>query len=172
MATHGSLKPFNSSKGDWETYEERLQHYFIANDVTDAGKKRSILLTNCDDATFKLLRSLVKDGAVGAATYEELAKLLKDHYQRWHFNTRVRGSGEFIAAYLLLYIALHCDYGDKLSEMRRDRLVCGVNYKGITRKLLSEPDLTYEKALSLALALEKSEKDSKNFGDKQPPPPP
>lgn len=176
MATHGSVKAFNSASDDWETYEERLQHYFIANDVNDAAKKRSILLTVCGAATYRLLRSLVNDGAVGNASYDELVLLLKTHYnpkpseivQRWHFNTRVRGSGESIANYVaaLRALALHCNYGDKLSEMLRDRLVCGVNHNGIRRKLLAELNLTYDKAFAMAQAMEISERDSKKLGDK------
>ena len=42
---------------DLTTYPEQLQHYFIANDVGDTGKKRSILLTVCGIPTYK-----VKDG--------------------------------------------------------------------------------------------------------------
>jgi hypothetical protein len=60
-------------------------------------------------------------------------------------------------------IGLHCDYGDRLSEMLRDRLVCGVNHKGITDKLLSTPDLTYEQAMTLAQSLENSEKDAEKL---------
>ena len=45
MATHGSMKAFNPQTEDWCTYEQRLKHYFIANGVTEAGRKRSILLT-------------------------------------------------------------------------------------------------------------------------------
>ena len=52
MATHGSMKAFNAQVDDWSIYVERLQHYFIANDVTDAGKKRSILLTVCGTPTY------------------------------------------------------------------------------------------------------------------------
>ena len=79
--------------------------------------------------------------------------------QRFHFN---RSSGESIATYIaaLCELALHCDYGDKLQEMVRAHLVCGVNHKGIQRKLLSEMNLTYEKALVFAQAIEASERDA------------
>ncbi len=61
-------------------------------------------------------------------------------------------------------MAEHCSYQtDQLKEMLRDRLVCRVNHTGIQRKLLAEKDLTYDKALTLALAIEASEKDSKNL---------
>ena len=62
MATHGTIKQFNPQVDDWPTYVERLQYYFVANDVDDAAKKRAILLTVCGAPTYKLLRSLVPDG--------------------------------------------------------------------------------------------------------------
>ena len=44
--------------------------------------------------------------------------------------------------------------------MLRDRLVCGVNHDTIRRKLLAETDLTYEKAYTLAAAIEAFESDT------------
>ena len=44
--------------------------------------------------------------------------------------------------------------------MLRDRLVCGVNHNTIQRKFLAETDLTYEKAYTLAQAIEASERDT------------
>ncbi len=74
--------------------------------------------------------------------------------QRYKFNSRVRDRAESVASYLaaLRELAEYCEYGDRLLEMLRDRLVCGVNYKGIQRRLLAEKALTYEKAREIALS--------------------
>ena len=77
MATCGSMKAFNPQSEDWCTYEQRLKHYFIANGVTEAGRKRSILLTV--SGTFKLLRSL-SNNQQDTLSYADLVKLLKAHY--------------------------------------------------------------------------------------------
>ncbi len=172
MATHGTMKQFNPQVDDWPTYVERLQYYFVANDVDVDAKKRAILLTVCGAPTYKLLRSLVPDGKLDAddVTYDSLVKLLKDYYdpkpslivQRFHFNSRSRGPSESVSAYVaaLRDLALKCDYGDYLQDMLRDHLVCGVNHRGIQRKLLAETGLTYESAYTLALAAEASERDA------------
>lgn len=47
--------------------------------------------------------------------------------------------------------------------MLRDRLVCGVDHEAIQRKLLSEKDLTYAKALELALVVESAAKDTRDL---------
>ena len=60
-------------------------------------------------------------------------------------------------------IAKYCDYKDTLNMMLRDRLVCGVNHQGIQKRMLGEKELTYEKALEIALSIEAAEKDVKQF---------
>ena len=170
MATHGTINPYDP-QDDWATYEERLRHYFVANGVEDAGKKRSILLTVCGTPTYKLLRSLVEVGELNTKSFDELARLLKEHYDPkpsaivQRFNTRTRAQGESISAFVaaLRDLALHCEYGETLSQMLRDGLVCGVNHEGIQRKLLAEKDLTYDRAYSLAQMAETAEKDAKKL---------
>ena len=170
MATHGTVSQYQQSKETWTTYVERLNHYFIANDVADEGKKRSILLSACGSSTYKLIRSLVEIGQLATTPYSEITKLVAGYYQpipseivqRYKFNTIVRASGELIATYVaaLRELSEYCNYGDKLHEMLRDRLVCGVNHDTIQRKLLAETDLTYEKAYTLAQAIEASKRDT------------
>ncbi len=100
-AVHGNLEPFDQ---DWSSYAEQLKFYFIANDVTNAVKKRAILLCNCGPKTQKLLKTLVP-GDLEATPYAQLTAALKDYFdpepsaivQRFKFNTRVRRQGESIA---------------------------------------------------------------------------
>ena len=47
-----------------------------------------------------------------------------------------------------------------------DRLVCGVNNNGIQRRLLTEPELTYQKAVDIALAFESTAKHAQDLGAK------
>ena len=147
--------------------------YFVANNVTSAETKRSILLSMCGPSTLKLIKSLVDHESLGTKSFEDICELVKTYHepapspivQRYKFNTRVRAAGETVAAYVaaLRGIAEHCKYGATLQEMLRDRLVCGVNHKTIQKRLLSERDLTYEKAYSLAQAIEAAERDAENL---------
>ena len=57
-------------------------------------------------------------------------------------------------------IAANCAFEDRLEEVLRDRLVCGVNDTQIQRRLLAEPRLTLDTALGLAQAIEAAAKDS------------
>uniref|UniRef100_A0AAV2JV68 Reverse transcriptase RNase H-like domain-containing protein n=1 Tax=Knipowitschia caucasica TaxID=637954 RepID=A0AAV2JV68_KNICA len=60
-------------------------------------------------------------------------------------------------------LAQHCNYGDKLKEMLRYRLVCGIAEDRIQRRLLAEPDLTFEKALKITQAIETANRDVRDL---------
>ena len=64
MAQHGTLAPFDPSKEGWSHYVERLEYYFVPNDVEGDDKRRSILLLICGHQTFKLIRSLLDTQAL------------------------------------------------------------------------------------------------------------
>ena len=49
----------------------------------------------------------------------------------------------------LRHLSEHCKFGLTLSEMLRDRLVCGVEEPKIQRRLLAEPTLSFDKAFEL-----------------------
>ena len=89
---------------------------------------------------------------------------------RYKFNSRVRQQGESVASFVaeLRHLAIDCEFGDSLNEMLRDRLVCGVNDSRIQRRLLSEADLDFDKALKAALAMEMADRDAEDLqGDKK-----
>jgi len=60
-------------------------------------------------------------------------------------------------------LAQTCNFGDTLEVMLRDRLVCGMDEDFIQRRLLAEPNLTYKKALELALGLETAAKNAQEL---------
>ena len=80
--------------------------------------------------------------------------------ERFKFHSRNRKEDEGVAMYVavLLKLSEHCNYGETLPEMLRDRLVCGINNEKIQRRLLAEPDLTLKKAEEIALAMELASK--------------
>ena len=85
--------------------------------------------------------------------------------QRWKFNSRNRKPEESIIEYVadLRKLAQDCNYGDTLTVMLRDRLVCGVNDDKIQRSLLLEEILTFDTALRKAQAIEAAIKNMKDL---------
>ena len=130
MATHGKIGEFNSQREDWMAYSERLEEYFIANDIESADKKKAILLSVVGAETYQLIRSLVAPAKPKEKTFDELVKLVREHHQpipsaivqRYKFNSRTQQAGESIAIFVaeLRRLAEHCKFGRTLDEMLRD----------------------------------------------------
>ena len=53
--THGHLSEFCQDKEEWPSYCERLEQYFLANDVTSEEKQRGILMRVCSPSTYQLI---------------------------------------------------------------------------------------------------------------------
>ena len=170
VALQGVIGTFDPAQEEWCEYTERLTHYFVASDITSEDKKRAILLTVVGPSAYRLLKTLASPKRLEELRFSELVELAKKHYnpkpspivKRFEFNSRLQKEGETIAVYVaeLRKIAEHCEYGEVLSDMLRDRLVCGTNNKGIQRRLLLQTELTFDKAMEVALAAEAAEKDS------------
>ena len=174
MATkHGSIGEFDAGREDWQSYAERLEQYFVANDVTNTQKKRALLLSVCGAATYQLIRNLVAPAKPTSRTFEELVELVRNHHnpkpsiivERFKFHSCVRRQGESVATFVasLRQLTLHCAFGESLDDMLRDRLVCGINEARLQRRLLAEPTLTFEKAMGLATAWESAEKNAQHL---------
>ena len=175
MATHGSIEAFNSTIEDWTSYTERLEQYFTANKIGtgEAERRRAILLSICGPTTFQLIHSLVAPAKVTDKSYTQLVELVREHQQptpsfivqRFNFHTRLQKPNESISEFVaqLRKLSEHCRFGDQLEEMLRDRLVCGCSNKRLQTKLLSEPELSFDKAFKIARAMETAELEAKEL---------
>ena len=173
IALHGVASPFDGTREEWEDYAERLENYFIANDIKDPVKQRAILLNCVGASTYRLIKTLSLPGKPSDLSFADLVQKVKTHFnpkpsvtiKRYEFNTRKQKPGESVAEYIaaLRKIAEHCDYGSSLNDMLRDRLVCGTSDERVQRRYLQESTLTYATARDMALASETAEKDSKRL---------
>jgi len=59
MAVYGRLEHFHGRQEDWDSYEEYLQQYFMANNIKEAEKQRTILLSACGQNTYEVIHDLV-----------------------------------------------------------------------------------------------------------------
>ena len=73
--------------------------------------------------------------------------------------------GETIAAYTaeLRKIAEHCSFGDSLDDMLRDHIICGINDITLQRRLLAEPELSYQTAFKMVHVWETADSNSKDL---------
>ena len=164
MATYGKIGEFTESEETWTQYVERLEQYFLANDVEDVAKRRAILLSVCGSKTYALARDLLQPAKPAETTFKKIVDELGKHFspkpseivERFKFHSRNRKDGEGVATYVagLRKLTEHCNFGETLPEMIRDRLVCGINDEKIQRRLLAERELTFKKAVDISLAFE------------------
>ena len=174
--TLGRVEDFDGNKDDWQQYVERLEHFFVANGIDGAEKKRAVFLSVIGPSTYKTLRNLLYPDKPGDKSYASLVDTLSKHFkpapseivERFRFNSRTRRPGESIATFVaeLRALAEFCNFGDTLGVMLRDRIVCGINDDAIQRRLLSDPKLDYAKAVETALNMETAAQSMKTLKDK------
>ena len=178
----GSISEFDPGKEEWQQYANRLDHFFTANEITDANKKKAVFLSVLGPSTYKLLTNLIAPAEPDTKTYKQLVDELTKHHspkpsevvQRLQFYSRDRKPGESVSMYVaeLRSIAIVCNFEGTLDKMLRDRLVGSIGNVQIRRRLLQEKDLTFAKALETALSLEAAEKNEKTLqnseGDTDP----
>ena len=62
-----------------------------------------------------------------------------------------------------------CEFGGFLEQALRDRFVCELLNRQIQKRLLTETELTWKKALDTAIAMESAENQANHFGPMAPP---
>ena len=103
----GSISQLCFDSDDVTEWIERLEQWFVANDITDANRRHALLLSNIGARGYKLVRSLSQNDP-SAKSYVELKKLLLDHLnpkpneisQRFVFYRRDRRAGESVKDYI------------------------------------------------------------------------
>ena len=105
MVCHGK---FVSEREGWSSYIEWPENYFVANDVVTAEKKRAILLSVCGARTSQLIRNLTTQVTPLVKSYEDLVKLVQEHYssrrpeivQRLKFNSHMHKQEESVSTFI------------------------------------------------------------------------
>jgi len=100
------------------------------------AKRQAILLSVCGSKTYAL-----QPAKPAETTFKKIVSTLEKHFspkpseivERYKFHSRNRNEDEGVAAYMaeLRELTDHCNFGETLPEMLRDRLVCGINNKKI-----------------------------------------
>ncbi|XP_063635189.1 uncharacterized protein K02A2.6-like [Cydia splendana] len=162
----GKMDAFDRNKDNWATYIDRLEQYFIVNDVQD-DRKVPLLITAMGADSYDLLVTLCTPTKPSEKTYNELVKLMSSHLQprpsvlaeRYKFRQRKQSKNESIADFIadLQKLTKYCEFGTWLDDSLRDQFVCGLYNETIRMRLFTEKDLKFAKAKGLAIAMEAAE---------------
>ncbi|XP_048489373.1 uncharacterized protein LOC125491431 [Plutella xylostella] len=185
----GTLTVFNHEVHDWIIYKDRLEQWFLANDVEleekTGNKRRAILLSSLAEQTYRLLRDLALPKEVGTLTYTSVITLLDSHFQpkkcgfaeRSKFHGATQSSGESLAEWAARVrgLATHCAFGEAVFEDAiRDRFVLGLAPGPERDKLftLEMEELTLSKALAMAEGVRCAREGSRQTAPGAAPPDP
>ena len=165
MALLGRINSFDLKTDNITEYTERVEQYFIANDVTDEKKQTAIFLTVIGNETYNLLRNLLAPESPAGKTVKTLSETLIDHLKPrsiitaecYKFYCRDQLENETTTEYIaeLRKLTLNCDFKDLLEQAFRDRFVCGLQNNSIT--LLAVRKLTLKSANELAKTMENAD---------------
>ena len=174
---HGNLGEFHPENDRITSYLERASLYLTANDIP-GEKQAAVLLSSIGPPTYALLSDLFASEKPSSKSCKQISAALVNHYEpqrviiteRFHFYKRDQSAGESITDYdaALRKLATHCAFGTTLDDALRDRFVCGLRHESIQRRLLSEKDLNYTKAMEIARAMEAADANAKSFKDAGP----
>lgn len=147
MASIGKIDVFDDTQENWATYIERLEQYFIANDIAD-NKRVPALLSLIGPKPYSLLRDLTAPLKPSNKTFTEIVEILQNHLspkplliaERFRFHKRDQNEGEGVSTYVavLKKLSEHCQLGENLNDTLRDRFVCGLKHEHIQKRLLTE----------------------------------
>ena len=80
MVTHGGVGEFSGGSETWMLYIDRLQQYFVANDIKGDDKQRAVPLSICGASTYQLIRSVVSPNKLTEKSFDQIVTLMKEHY--------------------------------------------------------------------------------------------
>lgn len=87
--------------------------------------------------------------------------------ERFRLHKRNQTKEETIVAYVaeLKRLSGRSEFGTGLADVFCDRLVCGIRHEGIQKRLLTEADLAFKRALEIAVLTETAAKDALQLQD-------
>ena len=124
----------------------------------------AVLLSAMDEETYAILRNLLAPTLPKENTFDQIVKTLADHFEpqrlviaeRFRFHRRNQHPDKSVAEFVaeLRRLTRGCEFKDHLDEALRDRFVCGIQNEATQKRLLSEPNLDFNKAIEIAQTME------------------
>ena len=168
------LQPFNEKDETFSSYVQQLENYFKLKEV--ASKKKVTVLLNClSPKLYELLQKLTLPVKPVEKTYDELIQILKKHLEPkpnevaecYKFSLCVQKEEETISDFIsnLKALSAHCNFNclhckkNISDDHMRTQFICGLRDASIRERLLQE-ELSFERAVTLAVNLEMSKKNS------------
>ena len=175
MSHFGRLEEFDCSSVDIDSYFERLHAFYRANNVHDSAKV-DVFLSVVGPKMYKLLKSLIAPTLPSDKTIDELYQTLKQHGQptdsvvsrRARFYTRKQKDTESVTDFVaeLKLLAAECEFDAFLDQVLCDIFSIGTADRETQKKLREAKQLTFAKAVEIALTCESVLQELSGTSDK------
>lgn len=170
MATRTFIfEPFDDNEEPWTSYLERLEIAFLFNNVSEENKTITLLHV-IGKKSYGILRDILQPKLPTDFSYKELIKRLTKHFspppnevaESFKFHSRHQQEGEDIQKFAteLKRLSRYCNFGNYLNTALRNQFIQGLRNETIQAKLISEAVSTMDKALELAMTLERAYQDA------------
>ena len=165
MSLIGNISEYNPAQEEWEIYREKLEEYFYANKISEDRTQVATLLSLVGSNTYKLLRNLCHPSLPNQKTFKQLCELMNTQFtplvtvwrERIKFYQAQQYENENIADWYarIKNLAVNCDFGNQLTNILRDKFMCGMREGKIQDRLCEEKgDKKFDELLQLALQKE------------------
>ena len=172
MPSLEKIEAFEPNSQNMKRYLERLEQYFVANNIPEDNqyrhRRRAILISAIGAAAYDTLSDQCSPALPSSKTFNDLRGILQSHFapkklvivERFRFHNCKQAANESFSdfAATLKRLAATCEFGQYLPQAIRDRFVCGLRNAEIQKKLLAE-DHDFTMALQFALNRETAERD-------------
>lgn len=167
---HGNfaIEVFDPNVTNWNRWLKRFEGAVTVFKVPE-GQKVAYLLHFIGSASFDVICDKLTPADPYAKTYAFLTEKLAEFYapapleiaENYRFHQRKQGEGESVQQFTaaLHKLSINCNFGQYIQTALRNQLVFGLSSKRAQSRLLETKDLTFEKAVEMATAMELSEKD-------------
>lgn len=134
----GKVGSFDDTIETWESNTERIEQFFIVNQV-HAGRKVASPLTVIGPKTYSLLKKLCAPENPAGKAYGDLINLLNSHLMPKP-SVIAETPGESVSSFVaeLRKLAIHCNFAETLNDTLQYRFVCGLRHEHTQKRLLAE----------------------------------
>ena len=154
--------------GNWKFFKDQWRNYEIASGLAqkDADVRLATQNLVMGKDCYNVLRHL-PDSANHTTVAETLFALERYFvpkrnvtYERFVFNNCHQGPRQTVDEYVakLRSLSSTCEFGALTDDLIRDRLLLGTTFDQVRPKLLSEADLTLQKALEICRSFEQTQR--------------
>lgn len=136
---------FRGGEDDWVIYSEKLEMFFLANNIKEDEIKVANLLNLVGTDTYKILRNLCHPTIPKDKSFDSLCKLLKEHFcpqiniwrERREFYESRQEDGESMGDFYarICQLSINCNFGTNLSFVLREKFMSGVRKGSIMDRL-------------------------------------